>query len=279
MSIVTKVRNAYQQGRLLDAINSRTKPFLYGLKHTAYDPASKKVTLHCPDYVEPLKTNNEKELVKRIFQSFSKMKEDQKEVTDAYLPSSEWQRHLDNDYSCLSLGRNTKDLNSFHFFLANFGTWKTYHGVESTTLIRDNMRSFIRRKYLKNVIFYQQLKNWEWFYNKRKPISCLTYPNYGNQGGAYIDNKFVGVASFFNEIYGSILSNLLEGKERPVVAELGAGYGNFAYFILRDKSNACYIDFDLPETLCLAAYYLMKSWPNKKVLLYGEKEYLIASRF
>jgi hypothetical protein len=83
----------------------------------------------------------------------------------------------------------------------------------------------------------------------------------------------VGVGSCFNEIYGSILSGLTKHKERPVIADLGAGYGKLAYFTLRDIGKSCFIDFDLPETLCLAAYYLMKSWPNKKALLYGEGEY------
>ena len=277
MSIIKKAHKACIEGRLASTVYSRMKPFLYGLKHIVYDPASKQIRLHCPDYVEPATSNKEKEIVERIFESFSKMKEDQKEATDVYLPSSQWQRHLDNDYSNLTVGLKTKNLDKFHFFLSNFGTWKTYHGVESTTLIRDNMKSLIRRRYLKNVIFYQQLKTWQWFYNNRKQLSCLTYPTYGNQAGAFIDNEFVGVGSFFNEIYGSTLSNLMKDKKRPVLAELGAGYGKLAYFILRDISNACFIDFDLPETLCLAAYFLMKSWPNKKVLLYGENEYSIKS--
>ena len=236
-------------------------------------PASKLITLYCPDYIEPTKDNDEKKIVERIFQSFRKMKEDQKGVSDIYRPSSLWQEQLDDSYSYLSEGLKKNDINKFHFFLYNFGTWKKYHGVESTTLIRDNMKSPLRRQYLKNVMFYQQLKNWKWFYNNRKSISSLTYPAHGNQLGAYIDKTFVGLGSFFNEIYGSILSELLDDIDRPVVADLGAGYGKLAYFTLRDKNDSCFIDFDLPETLCLAAYYLMKSWPNKQTLLYGEGQY------
>ena len=272
-NIIKKVQKAYLQGRLLSALNSRAKFFLYGLKYLLHDPASKLITLHCPDYVEPLKDNDEKEIVERIFRSFRKMKQDQKEASDIYRPSSMWQELLDDNYSYLTEGLKKDDISKFHFFLSNFGTWEKYHGVESTTLIRDSMKSPLRRQYLKNVIFYQQLKNWKWFYNNRKPISSLTYPTHGNQSGAYIDKTFVGIGSFFSEIYGSILSGLLDDIERPVVAELGAGYGRFAYFTLRDMKNSCFIDFDLPETLCLAAYYLMKSWPNKRTLLYGEGEY------
>jgi hypothetical protein len=55
-----------------------------------------------------------------------------------------------------------------------------------------------------------------------------------------------------------------------VVAELGAGYAKLAYFYLRDLSAYRWIDFDLPETICLAAYYLLKTFPAKRTVLYGE---------
>ena len=268
-----KVQKAYRQRRLLSAIRSRAKPFLYGLKYTIHDPASNQIILHCPDYVEPPQDNHEKEIIERIFQSFRKMKEDQKEVSHIYFPSSLWQAHIDNNYSYLTEGLKANDLRKFHFFLHNFGTWKEDHGAESTILIRDNMKSLLGRKYLKNIIFLRQLNNWYWFYNNKKSISCLTYPSHGNQAGAFINGTFVGAGSFFNEIYGSMLSGLISDVQRPVVADLGAGYGKLAFFTLRNIERFCFIDFDLPETLCLAAYYLMKSWPSQKTLLYGEEDY------
>jgi len=201
------------------------------------------------------------------------MKEKQKTVSSNYRPSSMWQNHLDNDYSYLIDGLNSNDRNKFHYFLSNFGTWKTFHGVESTHLIRNNMKSILRRKYLKNIVFYKQLKTWEWFNSDKKVIKDLSYPVIGNQSGSYIDDSFVGVGSFFNEIYGSLLNGLIDDINSPVIAELGAGYGKLAYFTMRNIEKFCYIDFDLPETLCLASYYLMKTWPEKNTLLYGEEDY------
>jgi hypothetical protein len=264
-----KTKRAFKEGRLVSALKSR----VHRLKYIIPNPASDYVTLHCPDYVEPSSEKKERTLVDRIFQSFRKMKNDQKNVSSHYLPSSQWQEHLDVSYSYLSDAVRLNDLDKFHFFLSNFGTWKKYHGIESNMLIRDNIKSSSGRGYLKSAIFHGQLKTWQWIYNGRKPISSLTYPTHGNQSGAYIDNVFVGVGSTYNEVYGSILSGWLDDIERPVVADLGAGYGKLAYFTLRNISDSCFIDFDLPETLCLAAYYLMKSWPNKKVLLYGEEKY------
>lgn len=114
--------------------------------------------MHCPDYIEPLKDRSELEIVKRVFQSFRKMKENQKNVSDCYLPSMLWQEALAEGYSYLTSSLKTNDLSKFHFFLTNFGSWKTFHGIEHATLIRDNTKSLIRRRYLKNVIFYNQLK-------------------------------------------------------------------------------------------------------------------------
>ncbi|MDB3989811.1 putative sugar O-methyltransferase [Pseudomonadales bacterium] len=262
-----------RDGRLIPALKSRINSYLTSLKYVVSDPASNNVVLHAPDYTEPSKDKSEIEVVKRIFQSFKKMKEDQQKASDLYLPSSLWQQHIEDCFSYFTDALQHNDLDKFHFFLSNFGSWKQNLGIESNTQIRDKMKTLIGRRYLKNEIFYKNFKNWQWVYNSRKPVSSLTYPTHGNQTGAYIDKTFVGVGSFGNEFYGSILSGLLDDIDRPVVADLGGGYGKLAYFTLRDMSDSCFIDFDLPETLCLAAYYLMKSWPNKKTLLYGEDEY------
>jgi putative sugar O-methyltransferase len=64
----------------------------------------------------------------------------------------------------------------------------------------------------------------------------------------------------------------VQGCQTPVVAELGGGYGGMAYYLLRDNPNVTYIDFDLPENMALTAYFLINSFPNKKIALYGEVE-------
>jgi len=165
------------------------------------------------------------------------------------------------------------DVDTFHYFLANFGTWDRYIGIEATTLLKTYAASPFRRGYLKNVLFGRQLATWKWLYGGRKPVAALSYPLHGNQAGAYIEGSFVGLGSFSNEVYGALLGGLLADRRRPVVADLGAGYGKLAYFTLRETREFCFVDFDLPEPLCLAAYYLMKTWPEKRALLYGEAPY------
>ena len=43
-----------------------------------------------------------------------------------------------------------------------------------------------------------------------------------------------------------------------------------AYYLLRDRQNTTYIDFDAPESVALASYYLMKAFPALRFFLYGE---------
>lgn len=271
--LLPRVLRAGAEGRLLSVVTARLLPIARGARYLARDPAAKRVVLHCPEYVEPSGDAAEISLATRIFEAFKRMKADERKASRVYLPSTLWQAQLDDAYASLATAVATDDLRPFHFFLANFGTWKRYHGVESTTLIREALRSRLHRLHVTNDIFLGQLRTWEWFYGGRRPRSLLTYPREGNQAGAFIDGTFVGPGSFFNEIYGSLLANLIDDHAHPVVADLGAGYGKLTYFTLRDLRSWTFIDLDLPETLCLAAYYLMKSWPDKRALLYGEADF------
>lgn len=264
-----KVITAYAQKRLKPAIYARIRPFLKGLKYILHNPSSL-ISLHCPEYVTPNK--DELDTVKRIFTSFRKMKEDQMRALAIYSPSSLWQAQLNNAYSYLTSGAEKNDINKFHFFLANFGAWKEYTGVEESTLIQKYMKFIVTRRYLQNEIFGNLLSLWK-YYDSNKSIEDLRRPNYGNFSGAYINGVLVTVDSFFGEIHGALLSDIVSASEHPVIGELGGGCARLAYYITRNINSFTYINFDLPETLCIAAYYLMMVYPEKKVLLYGEEKY------
>lgn len=275
--LVAKLKKAKAEGRLSQVLISRFLPYFNQIKYL-HNPGGKYVELSCTDYQTPTNSPEEKIIVERIFNAFRKMKTAQINDSELYKPATIWQNHLDKSYNYLIDGVKENDINKFHFFLCNFGAWKSYHGIESNVLLNEKNKTFLGRHYLKNVLFHQNYQLWLWFYNSRKPLSKLAYPRFGNQIGAMIKDEsgekvFVGPGSFFNEIYGSSLANLVDDIKRPVIADLGGGYGKLAYFTLRDLEKSCFIDFDLPETICLAAYYLMKIWPNKKVLLFGEAEF------
>ncbi len=266
-----KLLIAHSEGRLWPALNSRLLPYRKGLKYIVFNPAAHTVTIHCPKLIEP----NKRELpsVERIYRSFQKMKAGQKAASNLYLPSSLWEEQLNDAYSFLISGAEEGDITKFHLFLSNFGAWRRYTGVEESTFIRRNASLLPTRRYLQNEIFLNLLRLWRHYYNDRKPVQNLFRPNHGNLAGAHVDGVLVTVDSFFSEIYGSLLSGILRYAKRPVIAELGGGCGRLAYYTLRGMESYIYIDFDLPETLCLASYYLMLAYPSKQFLLYGEEKY------
>ena len=266
-----KLFKAYHEKTLIKKIITKIKPYFCGVLLIILNKSKKNIKLHTPKIIE---TNTlDSHLASRIFESYKKMKSEQKKTSDLFKPSAMWQLHIDKDYKILKESVATNDLNKFMFFLSNFGNWKDYLGIENNTLIKEYSKNFFLRKYLVNVVFGKQLELWKYFNNYKKDTSVLNAPIHGNQIGAYIDNNFVVIGSFFNEIIASMLNNLTCKLKRPVVSDLGGGYGKLAFYTLKQHKNFCFIDFDLPETLCLAAYYLMKTWPEKRTLLYGEEEY------
>jgi len=275
-SKLAKVARAREDGRLVPMAAS----WMRALGKVAVNPASDRVRLHAPPFVQP--DASELPLVRRIFAAFRLMKEQQRRGNPLYLPSSLWQETFDAAFPSLATSLDTGDIDAFHYFLANFGAWPEYTGITWSPLVRSGVNSTLRRRYLENEVFLRQAELWRWFYGNRVPFSELRQPQHGNQYGAYIDGEFVTVTSFPLEVYARIIADLLASREesarsRPVIAELGAGYGVQAFYLLSKIGSAGYVDFDLPETLCLAAYFLMKEFPGRRALLYGEGDFSPAS--
>ena len=199
LNLFAKVKKAHAEGRLLHEIKLNLHPYLHGICHI-HDPAPSDLVLYSPDYVAPSQEPKEVEIVTRIFSAYAKMKKDQATVSGLHRPSSLWQNQINVSFSYFTDALAKNDIGKFHFFLANFGCWKHYHGVESNMLMRQYMKNVLGRKFLRNVIFDDNIKTWNWFYNGRKSISALSYPNFGNHSGAYLGKDFIGVGSFFNEI-------------------------------------------------------------------------------
>ena len=208
---------------------------------------------------------DDEKIILRIMSAYQKSKKEQMDANPIYLPSSLWQEQLDDAYSNLKKGKE-----EVGYFLKNFGSWPKYTGIEHSTLIDELSSSSISRKKLYRM-FDNLLNFWAQHEQGDRPLEAISYPRYGNQSGVEVDGTFVGIGSVPNDMRASVIVNLLSGINRPVIAEVGGGYGKLFYFISKRIKDFCYVDFDLPETLSLASYYLMKIFPDKKFLLFGEE--------
>ena len=157
-NFLTRIKMIYKQGRLFKVLKKEAIAYILGAKYLLHDPTYREIRIHCPNYQEP--DPSEEELVNRIFISFKKMKETQVFDKPTYKPSPLWQNHLDQDFRLFKEALTENNVHKFHYFLSNFGTWKTNHGVENVEIIRRN-NSFLRKKYLKNKYFKKSIDFWK----------------------------------------------------------------------------------------------------------------------
>jgi len=72
---------------------------------------------------------------------------------------------------------------------------------------------------------------------------------------------------------GGVLTPLREASERQVVWEIGGGWGGFAYQFKRVCPNVTYVIVDLPATFLFSATYLMGTFPEATVMMYGQDDF------
>jgi putative sugar O-methyltransferase len=69
---------------------------------------------------------------------------------------------------------------------------------------------------------------------------------------------------FHSIITDNILHNT-KFSNRPIIWEIGAGYGGLARILKSYIPNSCHILLDLPETLTYCSYFIAYNFPDKKI--------------
>jgi putative sugar O-methyltransferase len=227
------------------------------------------IRMSLPEPVAP--DPSELPLVKRIFEAFRRAKRDQEQQSSFLLPAGGWKRVIDSAYAHLIEGCEQNDIGRFHYFLANFGSWQQQTGIEESWAFHKVAASERKRAHYEQQIVGQLIHWWTTFESDGRDLSALRMPNYGNQAGARVDGHLMTPNAIYSDFYARLLAGLVNST-RPLIAELGGGYGRLMYFLSRHIGDFVYVGLDLPETLCCAAYYLMKAFPEKRTLLYGEAD-------
>jgi putative sugar O-methyltransferase len=100
----------------------------------------------------------------------------------------------------------------------------------------------------------------------------LDGPTVGNPFGVMIEETLIRTGSEYQHYCAQRISRVLREGAAATVAEIGGGFGGMAYYLLRDRPRTTYIGFDVPESIALTSYYLVKAFPQLNVVLYGEAE-------
>jgi len=218
---------------------------------------------------EKINYEHHKDVINRIIFSYHAAKEEQKKVSLPYQPGGAWKEDIKTRRAEYLEALDSNDFDSLSILLSNFfrnngiaGLWTHgyYKDIHNTSNAKKrNFINAILQDYHTTLDFVDNFD-----------ISNLTIKSIGNPWGYVIKETLVLATAFPHYYYASHVHNLLEDVNTPVVCEIGGGFGGFAYYLLSANKDVKYIDFDLPEVLLIAQYYLMKSFPDKKFLLFGE---------
>jgi putative sugar O-methyltransferase len=126
-----------------------------------------------------------------------------------------------------------------------------------------------RHYYLSDVL--HRIEYWKTQTSGQFTLQELAAPQVGNPFGAIIEGTLVEAGAPYRHYCAQQIYRTLSSDESTVV-EIGGGFGGMAYYLLRDRTGMKYINFDVPETIALASYYLIRAFPNLTFLLYGEEE-------
>jgi hypothetical protein len=123
------------------------------------------------------------------------------------------------------------------------------------------------RFFLSNAL--HRIDHWKEQTGNRFDLHDLAGPDVGNPFGVSLEGTLVRSGTESQHYSAQRVAELLP-SHHAVISEIGGGFGGLAYYLLRDRPRTSYYDFDVSESSALASYYLIKSFPHLKFLLYGE---------
>lgn len=218
----------------------------------------------------------------RIIDAYASAVKDQVAQSDVYKVSNEWIPIYEAPLKPLIEALQNRDVLGLRDLLDNFFRSSISWGLcgmagDMEGIYFDGPPSqFALKKYLIDAVYRYRLLE------KLIPevhSSDLHIDDFGNPYGIFIGDDFVRTGTDYQYYYAHAVKQLLDPlDDHKVVAELGGGIGGFAYFLNRLVQNdLTYVNFDLPEILCISSYQLLNLFPDKKFLLYGEVDNISSS--
>lgn len=209
-----------------------------------------------------------RDLMLQLSHFYKKMKSDQRNAASIYQPGGEWAVYVEERrefYDCLLTGDLEGVYKKLKYFWRNelgpiVSNYAYYPDLASKNSAKiDRFISLMSRDY----VIWRSI-------HENESFDVLSVPDIGNPWGYAIENNLIIPQAFRFHNHAKQISNILSDIETPIWAEIGGGYGGTAFYYFRNNyaPKLTYLDFDLPETLVIAAYYLITALPDKKIWLY-----------
>lgn len=223
-------------------------------------------------------------LLRRICTAYRLATERQASAHTAFTASRWWRIVEDSNLRPVRRALAEGDINSLRAMYRQF--FRDPCGAGLVGLPVDMARSYRRpnipRRYRHLLLAdaLHRLEIWREKTQGRFSIDALQGPETGGPFGVLLGDILVRPGAPDHHYYARKIMDLVSVETSldvarksacATVVEIGGGFGGMAYYLIRDYPGVTYIDFDLPETIALAAYYLAKAFPHLRVTLYGEQ--------
>jgi hypothetical protein len=215
----------------------------------------------------------DRRLLQRICRAYCLAMSRERMVSAKYSPTAWWQQHRSLTLGPVMRALSSHDLDTLQTMYENFFRDDCSTGLLPVQRVKKDyfgqiIPDFYRRLYLIDALY--RLDYWKAKTSDRYTVCDLAGPATGNPFGLMLEDTLIRVGSEYQHSCAQRIARLLHGH--ATVAEIGGGFGGMAYYLLRDRPGTTYIDFDLPESIALTSYYLLKNFPNLEIVLYGEAE-------
>ncbi len=219
-------------------------------------------------------SNDDTELLRRICAAYAKAVEAQRHEPLWYEPTSWWEETRRASLREVMRALGNGDTDALHRMYGNYFRDPCATGLvgvpfgDREDYFRHPIKNVLRRAYLGDAL--HRLDYWKAVTNGNVEVCELAAPNIGNPYGVLLDGTLVRFSADYHHYCAyEILKLFSSGR---VVAEIGGGHGATAYYLLRDAGKLTYMSFDVPESIAIASYFLLKAFPSKNFTLYGERE-------
>ena len=219
-------------------------------------------------------SGNDEAILQRICRAYVRAAGRETVVKSVYRPTGWWKDVRRDGLAPVRRALAARDIDALQLMYRNF-----YRDPCSTGLVGAPYKmnkaypgeaadESCRRFFLSNAL--HRIDHWKAQTGNRFALRDLAGPEIGNPFGVSIDGTLVRAGTESQHYSAHRIMELLLPQNAAVV-EIGGGFGSMAYYLLRDRPGTTYLNFDVPESIALASYYLLKSFPDREFLLYGEE--------
>jgi hypothetical protein len=282
--IVAKIRAAKASGTLTERLVHKLKvtlyvPLIVSWRYLRLKPEDRRLPIKAgfADHRvrdRSVQGKDDESIFDRIRRAYLAAKAGQVRAPEHFQIRGLWREWIDAYYGPL-VGAVTKgDIKNFMALLENFcrEPFATGTGASYDEFVRVNM-SLFGRMYVKVTWCDYRDKLLDGGYD----LSHLSFPMIGNPGGIPFNNCVIQIDTLRHASSALATCDIVKDISSPIIAEIGGGFGGQAYqtFTLAQRLGrpiGKYLDFDIPEVLIVASYFLLKSIPAEKIVLFGESQ-------